>query len=187
MRSDWRPDAYVAADRNVVAAMGYRNAFLAVLAAVRQVSEGRRASGLIEDQHQRWHALLFGNPPSFSYRDRPVFLGGSRHVPYSAGAVKDGMAGLFECIENEQEAMVRAVLAPFLFTYIHPYLDGNGRLARLMMNVLLAEGGYRWTVVPFDERGYYMESLELASTGGDIRPLANLISSLAAMPISSAK
>jgi hypothetical protein len=56
-----------------------------------------------------------------------------------------------------------------------------------MMNVLLAEGGYRWTVVPFDERGYYMESLELASTGGDIRPLANLISSLAAMPISSAK
>jgi fido (protein-threonine AMPylation protein) len=187
MRADWKPDAYGAADRNVKAAMGYRNAFLAALEAVRQLSEGRSASDLIEGQHQRWHALLFGNPPSFSYRNRPVFLGGSRHVPYSVGAVADGMAGLFECMENETDARVRAVLAPFLFTYVHPYLDGNGRLARMMMNVLLVEGGYRWTVVPFDERGYYMKSLEAASTGGDIRPLADLISFLVEQPTSYAK
>jgi len=41
---------------------------------------------------------------------------------------------------------VRAVLGHWLFGYIHPYPDGNGRMARFLMNVVLASGGYSWTI-----------------------------------------
>jgi Fic family protein len=178
MRPDWQPDSFAKSDRNVLAAIGYRKAFEAVAEAVRRVLEGNSGADLVEDEHQRWHALLFGNAPSFSYRDRQVYLGGSRHVPYPSTAVSDGMSSLFECITDEPDARVRAVLGPFLLTYIHPYTDGNGRLARLMMNVLLVEGGFPWTVIPLVQRREYMESLEVASMQDDIRPLASLISSL---------
>jgi signal recognition particle subunit SEC65 len=178
MRPDWQPDSFAKSDRNVLAAMGYRKAFAAVTEAVRRVLEGNSGADLVADEHQRWHALLFGSTPSYSYRDRPVYLGGSRHVPYPPTAVLDGMSSLLECIAGEPDARVRAVLGPFLLTYIHPYTDGNGRLARLMMNVLLVEGGFQWTVIPLVQRREYMESLEAASTQDDIRPLTSLISSL---------
>jgi hypothetical protein len=44
-------------------------------------------------------------------------------------------------IEAEREPSVRAVLGDWLFGYIHPYPDGNGRMARFLMNVLMASGG----------------------------------------------
>jgi len=44
---------------------------------------------------------------------------------------------------------VRAVLGRWLFGYIHPYPDGNGRMARFVMNAMLASGGYPWTVTAF--------------------------------------
>jgi Fic family protein len=44
---------------------------------------------------------------------------------------------LFDLIEAESEPSVRAVLGHWLFGYIHPYPDGNGRIARFLMNVLL--------------------------------------------------
>ncbi|WP_317503891.1 Fic family protein [Idiomarina sp. HP20-50] len=36
--------------------------------------------------------------------------------------------------------------------YIHPYFDGNGRIGRFIMNLMLASGGYPWTVVPVERR-----------------------------------
>jgi Fic family protein len=61
---------------------------------------------------------------------------------------------------------VRATLERWLFGYIHPYADGNGRMARFPMNVMLASGGYPWTVTPVEERKAYMGSLEKASVDG---------------------
>ena len=55
-----------------------------------------------------------------------------------------------------------------MFVYIHPYMDGNGRMGRFLMNVLLASGGYPWTVIPVEERKTYMDALEKASVNQDI-------------------
>ena len=99
---------------------------------------------------------------------------------------------LFELLENENNPGVRAVLGHFIFVYIHPYMDGNGRMARFLMNVMLASGGYPWTVIPVEERDNYMSALEKASVDGDIEPFAIFISkfvegSLKGKPIAKLK
>ena len=42
-------------------------------------------------------------------------------------------------------------------------MDGNGRIARFLMNVMLASGGYRWTVIPVEKRSEYVAALEKAA------------------------
>ena len=57
-------------------------------------------------------------------------------------------------------------------------MDGNGRMARFLMNLMLASGGYPWTVIPVEERKTYMNCLEKASIEGDIEPFTLFISNL---------
>ena len=73
---------------------------------------------------------------------------------------------------------VRVVLGHFVFVYIHPYMDGNGRMARFLMNVMMAAGGYPWTVIPLSARNIYMGALEKASVGEDIVPFAEFLAGL---------
>lgn len=55
--------------------------------------------------------------------------------------VRDAMLVLTELLESEDNAIVRAVLGHFFFVYIHPYMDGNGRTARFLMNVMPHQNG----------------------------------------------
>ena len=54
----------------------------------------------------------------------------------------------------------------------------NGRMARFLMNLRLAESGYPWVVIPMAERDAFMAALEKASVGEDIGPFADLLASL---------
>jgi Fic family protein len=54
-------------------------------------------------------------------------------------------------------------------------MDGNGRVARFLMNVMLASGGHPWTVIRLEDRTRYRRALERASLEQDIRPFAQLI------------
>ena len=85
------------------------------------------------------------------------------------------MPALFELMENETEASVRAVLGHWLFGHIHPYQDGNGRVARFVMNAMLASGGYPWTVIRVEDRDAYLNALETASIGLEIEPFAQFL------------
>ncbi|CDZ27784.1 Hypothetical protein NGAL_HAMBI1146_42560 [Neorhizobium galegae bv. officinalis] len=95
------------------------------------------------------------------------------------------MDALFESMSEESDARVKAILAPFLFTYIHPFPDGNGRTARFLMNALLAECGAPWTVIPVARRDEYMNALEEASQHENIVPLTNFVSELVKAPAPS--
>jgi Fic/DOC family protein/uncharacterized protein DUF1488 len=101
--------------------------------------------------------------------------GGSRYVPPRWEAVRDAMPAFFDLLEKEPEPSVRAVLGHWLFGYIHPYTDGNGRMARFLMNVMLASGGYPWTVIRIRDRKSYLSALDRASIEMDIHPFATFI------------
>ncbi|MDE0136214.1 MAG: Fic family protein [Acidimicrobiaceae bacterium] len=109
------------------------------------------------------------------YRQHAVFLSGSRYVPMNWSAVPEAMSEFFDLLEKEDEPSVRAVLGHFVFVYIHPYPDGNGRMARFIMNLMLAGGGHPWTVIRVDDRQRYMTALESASVHHAIKPFATLV------------
>jgi len=96
----------------------------------------------------------------------------------SGEAVRDAMPTFFDLLREETHPAVRVVLGHFVFVYIHPYVDGNGRIGRFLMNVMLASGGYPWTVVPVGERQAYMSALEHASVEGNIIPFAEFLAYL---------
>ena len=85
------------------------------------------------------------------------------------------MEALQESLAEETDAFVRAVLGHWLFGFIHPYADGNGRMARFTMNLLLASGGYPWTILQVEERERYMADLESASVQQNIGDFARFI------------
>jgi Fic family protein len=81
----------------------------------------------------------------------------------------------FELLRAESNPAVRVVLGHFIFVFIHPFLDGNGRTARFLMNVMLAAAGHPWTVIKVDNRAAYMAALEAASVQEDIVPFAKFL------------
>ena len=85
------------------------------------------------------------------------------------------MPALFDLLDDEPEPSVRAVLGHWLFGYVHPYADGNGRIARFAMNAMLASGGYPWTIIRVEDRDAYMAALEAASVDMNIAPFAQFI------------
>lgn len=100
-----------------------------------------------------------------------VYIKRSMHVPPNREAVRDLMPVFFECLRDETVPAVRVILGHFMFVYIHPYMDGNGRMGRLLMNVMLAAGGYPWTVIPLEKREGYMAVLEETSVNQNILPV----------------
>ena len=176
---------------DAMAAKGYLEAFALVtqstLEAYTASQQGLNTAGtLIKHNHQAWFQRLFS--PSVDagilvradlvgYRRNPVFLRGSLHSPPHCDSVRDGMEAWLDNLGTEPDAFVRAVLGHWLFGFIHPYMDGNGRMARFIMNVLLASGGYAWTVIRVEEREQYMQALEAASVGDALEPFARFIAS----------
>ncbi len=183
---NWDPDHHDAdrQGRDALAARGYWQSFRLVRAAVGEIIGGGEAGALVRKAHRDWYRELFqpcvaagliAASALAGYRSEAVFLRGSRHVPPRREAMRDAMPALFDLLETETEPSVRAVLGHWLFGYIHPYPDGNGRMARFVMNAMLASGGYPWTVIQVEDRDVYLAALESASIDRDIGPFAQFV------------
>lgn len=154
---------------NALAAKGYYDTFLQVKSCVKQIIKGDNGAKVVKENLQTWYQHLFapsvkaGIIPAESlvgYRNERVFIRNSRHSPPAKDAVIDAMEVFFDCLANETNSAVNAVLGHYFFVFIHPYMDGNGRIARFLMNAFLASGGYPWTVVRVENRNQYISTLE---------------------------
>jgi fido (protein-threonine AMPylation protein) len=183
---NWNPDLIEAdrQQRNALAARGYWQAFQKVKADVARIIAGENPGELVRTTHRDWYRELFApcaaagliNLSALAgYRNDAVYLRHSRHVPPRWEAVRDAMPTLFDLLQNETSAAVRAVLGHWLLGYVHPYPDGNGRMARFLMNAMLSSGGYPWTVIRLENRDAYLSALEQASVENDVRPFALFI------------
>jgi hypothetical protein len=183
----WNPDNDTndRENRNALAARGYWQAFQAVEQSLKSVLRGDNPGSIADRDHATWYRELFG--PSITagilqpadlagYRNGPVYIRRSMHVPPSRDAVRELMPAFFELLTNETEPAVRAVLGHFVFVYIHPYMDGNGRIGRFLMNTMMAAGGYPWTIIPVEKRDDYMSALESASVNQDVIPFTRFLS-----------
>ena len=173
--------------RDAMAARGYWQASQAVKESIKKILTGSNPGTIARRDHGEWYRELFSpsvtsgllKPSDLAgYRTNQVYISQSMHVPINKDAVREAMPVLFELLEAEAHPAVRAVLGHFVFVYIHPYMDGNGRMARFLMNVMLASGGYPWTVIPVQERNTYMRALEKASVNGNVVPFVIFIAEL---------
>ena len=186
---DWDPDNFEEdrERRDALAARGYWQAFNVVRKSVAKVLKGENAGSVVASDYSDWYRELFApsvtagilKPSDLAgYRNDQVFIRRSMHVPPHYEAVRDCMPAFFDLLREETDTAVRVVLGHFVLVYIHPYMDGNGRMARFLMNVMLASGGYTWTVTPVEQRRTYMAALEEASTKQNIIPFSEFLAGL---------
>ncbi len=185
----WNPDIDEE-DRNqrdALAARGYWDAFQTVRASVQKVLAEANPGQIADEDHGEWYRQLFApsvtagilRPADLAgYRNGPVYIRRSHHVPMNYQAVRDAMPAFFALLAEETNPAVRVALGHFIFVYVHPYMDGNGRIGRFLMNLMLAAGGYPWTVIPVGSRSEYTEALEYASMDQNIVPFSRFLGDL---------
>lgn len=190
----WSPQAH-AGDADAKAAMaahGYWRAYNAVHTSLQHILRGENAGTVVARTHGTWYRELFapsvdaGLLPAASlagYRDMPVYIRNAQHVPPPSTAARDMMPTFFALLTHEPNAAVRAVLGHFCFVFIHPYMDGNGRIGRFLMNAMLASGGYPWMVIPVERRDEYIAALDSASALKNIVPFTVFLASCLSEPM----
>lgn len=109
--------------------------------------------------------------PEFAgaYRTGNVMISGSSHTPPDAGIIPNEMNKLIRWIQKEKSRLHPIELAALLhhkLVYIHPFFDGNGRTARLIMNLFLLQRGYPLVLILKNDRKRYYDSLTKADGGG---------------------
>ena len=117
------------------------------------------------------HALVLRNLDdrwAGRFRQTRVFITGSPIIPPSHVHVPELMAkfigGLATATATGHPAQIAAD-AHYEFAKIHPFVDGNGRTARLLMNLLLLGSNYPLTVIPADQRTAYITAMDDADRG----------------------
>lgn len=111
------------------------------------------------------------------YRRGRVFIAGARHVPPSPKLVPEFMKEALQELNSSSkgiDAVISAARLHHRLAWVHPFTDGNGRLARLLMNLRLMRAGLPPVVLKKPERRAYYSALEKADAG-DLAPLTTFI------------
>lgn len=113
------------------------------------------------------HSLVMkGIDPEYAgrYRDIQVRISGSSHVPPEPLQVPVLMKQMMDSLKGDNHPVVMASKAHFELVSIHPFVDGNGRTARLLMNLILMQNGYVPAVILRNDRKKYYDILEKSKT-----------------------
>jgi Fic family protein len=109
------------------------------------------------------------------YRRIKVYIRHSQYVPPSFEKVPDLMHCFANRINKIDHNLIKAILAHYFLVTIHPFFDGNGRCARLLMNFMLTASGYHWLTIPAVKRDEYFSALQKGQIEENILPFAKFI------------
>lgn len=130
--------------------------------------------GLAEEDILCLHRLFYQQIDSEKaghYRNVKVYISGSRYAVAAVSKIPDEMQKLVRWYNENEKKLHPVELAATLhqrFVFIHPFVDGNGRVARLLMNLALLRNGYTIAIIPAILRHEYIYSLETAHTRPEV-------------------
>ncbi len=127
------------------------------------------------------HALILkeiDNSNAGKYRCENVVIGGAKHTPPKHFEVDYLMKKLLKEYQSEWDKfhpVIKATLLHGEFVKIHPFIDGNGRTARLLLNFELMKYGYTPIIIKNERRSEYYDVLGLAHTTKDYGSFIELV------------
>jgi Fic family protein len=138
---------------------------------------------LSERQIKQLHYLILKsidteNAGEYRNRNRNVLIQGAEHKPPNHILVAEQMKNLIAWYYDEAQSLhpiERASRLHSEFVKIHPFIDGNGRTARLLLNFELLKNGYPIVIIKSEDRLDYYNALEEYSIEGEIDSFINLI------------
>jgi len=141
--------------------------------------EGLKDRDLTEQDILKTHEILFSGvlENAGNYRKSRVFIEGSDYLPPPPFEVPTLIEGLLEWVRKNPEELRPIEIAAvfhYRFVAIHPFDNGNGRIARLLMNLFLVRYGYPFTVIRNYDRRRYYDTLKRADNG-NLGPFVNFI------------
>jgi Fic family protein len=138
---------------------------------------------LSERNIKELHRLIIKNIDTENagiYRHENVIISGAKHRPPEHFLVKEQMEHLvteYNVQWGKLHPIKRAALLHGEFVKIHPFVDGNGRTARLLLNFELMKYGYPPAIIRTEMRPQYYDALDLAHTTGDYHSFVKLVAS----------
>lgn len=136
---------------------------------------------LSEWQIKNIHRLVLkGIDDSYAgvYREEQVFISGAAHIPPAGFLIKEEMENMMDWYRDEGShinAIERGAMLHVIFVGIHPFIDGNGRTARLLLNLELMKAGNPPVIIKVENRLAYYEALDKAHTTKDYRDFIALV------------
>ena len=152
-------------------AIGHKEAFNYIAGLVKDRVE------LSEHIIKQIHYLVLADKPQDRgiYRKVPVTIAGARHTPVQPYLIEPRLQELLEWYKNTDIDFI-SKLAKFHieFEAIHPFIDGNGRTGRLLVNLELMKLGYPPIDIKFKDRMAYYDAFDAYHIKGDLKPMIKI-------------
>ena len=112
------------------------------------------------------------------YRNVDISIKGSNHTPPSFIKVYDRMKKYFDEINQEtSDVYYKIAFSHLQLMKVHPFLDGNGRLARIVLNCMLLHYGLKPIIIRYEDKEHYFQMLEEFKVNKNIEPFIDFIKS----------
>ena len=152
-------------------AVGHKDAFYFVVQLVKEKAE------LTEYVIKQIHSLVLADKPmdKGTYRKVPVRILGAHHEPVQPYLIEPKMNELLQNFKNDNTNIAeKLALFHINFEGIHPFIDGNGRTGRLLVNLELMKAGYPPIDIKFTDRKRYYDAFDAYHVKNDLSAMTKL-------------
>ena len=146
--------------------------------ALQRVTENKELdSETVKDIHE---ILMENILPGGIYRSVNVYITGANHEPPNSREIHDQMRFFYYALQNKdfEDAIEKAAYTHAEFVRIHPFIDGNGRTSRIIMNYQLINNGLLPISIPKEDKFIYFKALDNYASTGEVTELKKLMETL---------